>query len=261
MNLLSRWSIGASILMYHSVGDHTDDIFSVTIDNFKRQIYWLHENGFEVISLSSMLQHIQEENYPSLKKKVVITFDDGYKDFTDDALPILSEYGATATVFLVTDLLGKTAEWTKKSTYVPLMSETEVRGIKAKGISLGSHTATHVNLTQVDFGEAIQQLDRSYDMLTELGETFHSFCYPWGQWSYGIAQSVKSRGYTCALAVGEQTTLSTRNQYCLPRVSIRRDLDMESFKVLMNRTNYVKTVRRGLHAILKRNKISPPVRG
>ncbi len=242
--MISRWGVGASILMYHSIADNSDETYTVSIENFRKQINWLHDNGYEVISLSSMLQLIQARDYKNLRKKVVITFDDGFKDFVTNALPILLEYDATATVFLVTDLIGKSAAWNSNGANMPLMSEDEVRYIKGKGISLGSHTATHANLPLVDQKELERQIKDSRDALECLGESFYSFCYPWGQWTSQVAEAVMSSGYECALAVGEKKSLTTENRYLLPRISMTNNTCLKTFQTLLNRTNIEKEMRR-----------------
>lgn len=178
------------------------------------------------------------------KKKLVITFDDGYQDFVTNALPILHEHRATATVFLVTGMLGERASWNKSGADERLMSEEDVRSIKAHGISLGSHTATHANLTLLDHKEVRRQLKDSSDKLAQLGETFYAFSYPWGQWTSGIADTVREEGYECALAVGEKTRLIAFNTHCLPRITMGRAIDSKRFQTLLTRTHVEMELRR-----------------
>jgi len=121
---------------------------------------------------------------------VVVTFDDGYKDFLDNALPTLLSYRAPPTVFLVTDLRGGGASWNEFGMYAPLMSENEVRCIKGQGISLGSHTATHASLPLLSREDLRRQLGDSRDRLCFLGETFYALSYPWGQWSNQVVDAV-----------------------------------------------------------------------
>jgi peptidoglycan/xylan/chitin deacetylase (PgdA/CDA1 family) len=243
--------VGPSILMYHSIADNSDDPYSVSVDAFRKQISWLSEYGFDVVPLSFLLQSIQARNYRILRKKVVITFDDGYQDFLKNALPVLLERGAPATVFLVTDMLGGRAPWNESGTHVRLMSEDEVRSIKAQGISLGSHTATHAKLTLLDHEDLQRQLRDSHDALTNLGESFYSFSYPWGQWTRQIVDAVKAAGYECAVAVGEQTRLTAANAYLLPRITMRRDMDLNRFQSLLTRTRIEMEIRRGYRAALR----------
>lgn len=243
--MLADFMTGPFILMYHSIADNSDDPFSVPVNAFREQLAWLTDYGFEVVSLSFLLRSIQSKNYSALRKKVVITFDDGCRDFVTNALPILRHLGAPATVFLVTDFLGGRASWKPSGTHELLMSELEVRYIKSQGISLGSHTATHARLTLLDDGEMQRQLKDSYEKLTELGESFYSFSYPWGQWTSRIADAVKIIGYECALAVGEQTQLTAAHTYSLPRITMTCDLDLKRFQSLLTRTRLEMDLRRG----------------
>lgn len=241
---MSYWGVGPSILMYHSIADNSCDPYAVSVADFKEQIIWLAQNGFKIISISSMLKLLRARDHKSLFKKVVITFDDGYKDFILNALPILLDRNAPATVFLITGMFGGKSVWNKSASDLQLMTEDEVRGIKEKGISLGSHTSTHINLSLEDNKVVQQQLKESYDVLTRLGESFYTLSYPWGQWSNKVAEAVKFCGYECALTVGEQTRLTVNNSYCLPRITMSRDMDLNSFQSFLNRSNLEKEIRR-----------------
>jgi len=249
--MITDFMIGPSILMYHSIVDDTDDPYAVSVNAFREQMSWLSEHGFEVVPLSFLLQSIQARNYRKLRKKVVITFDDGYKDFLANALPILLDRQAPATVFLVTDMLGRSASWNKVATNVQLMNEDEVRYIKVQGINLGSHTATHVKLTLLDHNEMQRQLKNSHDSLTQFGESFYTFSYPWGQYSSQIADALKATGFECALAVGEQTRYTADNTFFLPRITMTRDMDLKLFQSYLKRTRVEKEMRRRYGAMLR----------
>jgi len=237
--------------MYHSIADDSYGHYTVSVDAFREQISWFSDYGFEIISLSFLLQAIQTHDHGILNKKVVITFDDGYADFLANALPILLDHKATATVFLVTDMLGGTASWSESGSHVRLMSESDVRAIKAQGISLGSHTATHANLIRADYKDLQRQLRDSHDTLTHLGESFYALAYPWGQWSPMVVEAVKSSGYACAAAVGGQMRLSAVDPYLLPRVSMRRDTDLKHFKSLLTTTRAEIEIRRRCRSVLR----------
>jgi peptidoglycan/xylan/chitin deacetylase (PgdA/CDA1 family) len=238
--------IGPSILMYHSIADNPHDRFSVTVDAFREQVSWLSEHGFEIVPLSFLARSIQMRRSGDLRKKVVITFDDGYKDFLENALPILLAHGVTATVFLVTNLLGGSASWNGNASgkHSQLMSEDDVRCIKAQGMSLGSHTATHVNLALLNLEELQTQIRGSRDRLKLLGESFFSFAYPWGRWSYDAVATVTVSGYECAVAGGEQTRFTADDLYTLPRIAITREMDLKRFKYLLKRTRVERELRR-----------------
>jgi len=248
--MIPAFMTGPSILMYHSIADNSRDPSTVSVRAFREQIAWLAESEFEVVALSFLNRSIRARNLGDLNKKVVITFDDGCEDFMDNALPILLDHKATATVFLVTQMLGGKTFWKESKARVPLMSEDQVRTIKAKGMNLGSHTATHANLPLLDDKTLQQELKDSYDALTRIGESFYALAYPWGQWSEQVVKAAKAIGYECALTVEGQMQLEAVNPYILPRVTMRRDMDLRRFRSLLMRTRAEMKLRKRYRAVL-----------
>jgi peptidoglycan/xylan/chitin deacetylase (PgdA/CDA1 family) len=248
---MSLWSPGPSVLMYHSISDRSKEPYSVSIAAFSRQISWLIENGFEIIPLSSLCRSINTNQCQRFKKKVVITFDDGYKNFLTNALPILQMFNAHATVFVVTDMLGGKSVWNKIAPDEKLMSEDEVRYIKSKGISIGSHTATHINLGKTDPKDIELQLQRSLDKIIEIGESFYSLSYPFGQWTRRVLPAVKACGYKCAMAVGEYTSMSSDNLFMLPRITMMNNIESGQFARIMKTSDLKKELRRSYRKLRK----------
>ena len=224
------------ILMYHSVADGSEDPWTVPIEAFHEQVSWLLGNGFASVPLAFLVTMIKNGEYEGLSGKVVFTFDDGFTDFATNALPILQRYQATATVFVVTHMVGKKADWSRYSKHVPLMSEDELRYAKTQNISLGSHTATHADLTVLDHKELARQLKDSRDRLTDLGESYYSFSYPWGKWSTEVLEAVKASGYQCAVTIAGSMRPSRVNVHLLPRITMRGDMDLRSFQAMFSRT-------------------------
>ncbi len=219
------------ILMYHSVVEGKPvDPYSVSKKAFCDQISWLLDKGYQFVSLAALVQSLRKGVEVKGVKRVVLTFDDGYRDFFIHALPVLLNHRLPATVFLVTDMLGQTATWSSYSQQVPLMTETEVRQVKAEGISLGSHTLTHADLTALNDDELQRQLVASRRALADFGETFHSFSYPWGKHTEREVAAVKAAGYQCAVTVGWTISFSRPDPYRLGRVIMRYDLDLDSFR-------------------------------
>ncbi len=92
------------ILTYHRVSDRPDSFLpAISVDAFRRQMNCLAER-FEVLALDDAVEALAVGDIP--ENAVVITFDDGYRDNLEHALPVLSELGLTATVFLVTGFIG-----------------------------------------------------------------------------------------------------------------------------------------------------------
>jgi len=98
--------------MYHSISTNLfglSDPYSqinTTPEMFSTQLRWLRTAGYYSIDLSEMVDGLS--NGQDMSKKVVITFDDGYRDVLTDALPIMKQCGFTATIFLATDRIRET---------------------------------------------------------------------------------------------------------------------------------------------------------
>src|SRR5229473_2399049 len=112
--LLRFWGrkLCVPILMYHSITEEdeskTHPYYRTTTSPamFARQMQDLHERGYKTCSLARAIRELQAEaQTPS--KLVVITFDDGYRDFYRHAFPGLNQYGFSATVFLPTAYIGE----------------------------------------------------------------------------------------------------------------------------------------------------------
>ena len=120
-----------SILMYHQIGRYprpdAHRALFCHIDRFKAQLRYLKWAGFDVINLSEARARLFEGK-PFSRRSAVITVDDGYDDFREHAWPALQEEGLSATVYLVSSLIGKTASWlTDWPTQPRLMDAAAVR--------------------------------------------------------------------------------------------------------------------------------------
>ena len=115
--------------------------FAVSLRSFKRQIGWLTQKGYETISLERLGSAIQgQETLP--RKPVIITFDDGYQSVWDHAKPVLDQSGFTATVFLVSQAIGK-------RNILSCMDETTCRRLLDDGWQIGSHGLNHLRLPEL----------------------------------------------------------------------------------------------------------------
>lgn len=219
------------ILMYHSVAaDKPLDPYGVSIKQLEEHIICLMSQGFRFISLADYFQSGTPTSTQSEGKRVVLTFDDGYQDFLINALPVLISYRVPASVFLVVDMLGKTSTWNKYAREAQLMTELEVSRVRAEGMSLGSHTLTHADLTTLDDEELKRQLITSRKMLGDLGEIFFPFSYPWGRYAMREVEAVKAAGYDCAVIASETTGRFRMEPFTLGRLAMHRDMTSKDFE-------------------------------
>jgi peptidoglycan/xylan/chitin deacetylase (PgdA/CDA1 family) len=186
------------ILMYHSISGRADDRLAVTSEKFAAEMQFLAEQRFQVVSLEKACRRLSLAD--DLSRTIVLTFDDGYRDFLTTAVPVLEKYSFPATLFIVTQM--KEAQWRSNGNAKTLLSLEEVKEIKARGFSLGSHTATHPDLTLLDEGSLNHELAESRAAIAELGEAFIPFAYPGGRFMRRERDAVERVGYDCAVIVG-----------------------------------------------------------
>src|SRR5882757_1771876 len=88
------------ILMYHSITPYREDPYQITVTpaRFEQQMRWLRRRGLRGASVREVLDARAMGCGQGL---VGLTFDDGYADFVDYALPVLKRYGFTATAYLI----------------------------------------------------------------------------------------------------------------------------------------------------------------
>jgi peptidoglycan/xylan/chitin deacetylase (PgdA/CDA1 family) len=132
---------------------------------------------------------------------VVLTFDDGFRDVFEHALPLLRQNRLHSIVFLVSDMVGKSNEWQQilGDVVEPLMDEVQVREWLASGQEIGSHTKTHPWLTHLSLDAAREQITASKKSLEDrFGVRVDHFCYPYGDWNQAVRDLIIEAGYKTA---------------------------------------------------------------
>jgi len=171
------------ILMYHSVSGepetekHPYFWVNTTPEIFDAQMRFLRENKYQVITLEQAVEIIYGQAVKDDHSKyVVITFDDGFRDFYIDAFPILQKYGFTATVFLPTKYI---TDQSKKMDGKEHLSWDEVAELSPQGITFGSHTVSHPKLRALDRDVIKFEIEYSKQVMeSKMGASIDSFSYP-----------------------------------------------------------------------------------
>ena len=171
------------ILTYHSIDD-SGSIISTAPSVFRRQMKYLKDAGYEAITLGEMATR-QKKGAPLSGKIVVLTFDDGFRNFYTEAFPVLSDHNFRATVFLVTDFCGGHNDWSGNPKELPrseLLDWKEIRELDETGIEFGSHTKTHPDLTRLSTNDmTTEMLDSKAKISYALGRDVSTFAYPYGR--------------------------------------------------------------------------------
>jgi peptidoglycan/xylan/chitin deacetylase (PgdA/CDA1 family) len=192
------------ILIYHQITEtiHEEDrnLLSVPPITFESQIKYLHDNKYISITLDE-LAIIERNNKHDVRKRVAITFDDAYLDNYTNAFPILQKFGFSATIFAVTNLLGKSSAWRRHS--APCMNWSHAKEMLRYGISFQSHTCTHPDLTKLGSIECLKELIESRKKIEDtLGISVRHFAYPYGKYNNSVIERVKEAGYFSSYAAG-----------------------------------------------------------
>lgn len=204
-------SKGIPVLNYHLVNDSRNDSIALSVKEFDDQMNYLHRHGYTSITPDQLLSSLTD-NTPLPEKPVLITFDDGYQDVYTNAYPVLQKYGYTATLFLITDVVGHN-NW--------YLDWDQVREMQKAGFVIGSHTLSHVLLTNLTPTEIMFQLTKSKEGIEyRLECPVKYFAYPGGDNNQQVQDLVKQAGYAAAFTVNFGRVGKGSNLYALDRIPI-----------------------------------------
>ena len=135
------------VLMYHEIS--ADPVLSghlaVRPDEFALQLGYLRGGGFSSLHAAELARLMKGGGRGLPARPVVLTFDDGFADFYDRALPMLRRYGFTATLYVTTgwiaDRPGGTGPAAASRPRAGMLSWSQIEAAAAAGIEIGAHTA------------------------------------------------------------------------------------------------------------------------
>ncbi|SOC47736.1 Polysaccharide deacetylase [Blastococcus aggregatus] len=193
------------VLMYHSISpSHGPDPHALRVapDRLDQQLAHLRRRGLQGVSVAEWLVAVDRGR---ARRLVALTFDDGYRDFVDHAMPVLDHHGMTSSVYVVTGKLGGRSDWDQEPS-LPLVTADDVRAIAAAGHEVGSHSGTHVRLAGATAAERTAEIADSRRALAEvLGRDVPGFCFPYGSFDEAAVQAVVDAGYDYACVTDDHT--------------------------------------------------------
>jgi peptidoglycan/xylan/chitin deacetylase (PgdA/CDA1 family) len=226
------------ILCYHGVTErprrHPADHAGMHIraDRFEAQLDYLRRN-YNVISLADFLK--ARENNDSLPdRSVVLTFDDGYRNFLTGALPRLIARNMPVSVFLITDRIRNQngldiKAWAESDDEI-FLSWDEVKELQRHGVEFGSHTCSHPKLSELRAAEAERELRTSHETIASyLSQVTMPLAFPYGSYSETVIAMTRTLPYTCALTTDAGTNSSLTDPFLLRRNLIGDDDDEALF--------------------------------
>jgi len=227
-----RGSAGAlaPIVCYHSVSPVASDL-GVLPERFEAQIAYLTTH-FRVLPLDRLVEHLKAGTVRP--GSAVVTFDDGYVDNHEWALPILRRYGCPATVFVVTAFIQGKIVLVPDPKLGPL-TWGQLRDLRRMGWTIGAHSHTHQILRGLPATELKLEIAEPKTVLEEeLGEPVTLFAYPNGQrpdFDERTVEFLRTCGYVAACSTLWGTRHRAADVYALRRIVVHGDDDLATFSL------------------------------
>jgi peptidoglycan/xylan/chitin deacetylase (PgdA/CDA1 family) len=170
---------GLPILMYHKVSCGQEDGITISTDKLRKQLNFIRSQGYTSMGFRE-IEIAMKTGGKLPKRPLILTFDDGYRDFKENALPILSEYGFKASVFIPVGFMGQTNHWDRGSD--PLLNVNEIKELaNSENIEFGIHSYLHRNYAEIDAPAIKNDLELCFQTLNYHKIPFIKvLAYPYG---------------------------------------------------------------------------------
>lgn len=210
------------ILTYHKIAPITKGtIYPGTFvppSLFEKHLRLLKRRGFSSVTCSNLFDS-------ALDKPILLTFDDGFQDFADNAWPMLQKYGFGGLVFLVLNHLGGQNDWdiAVGDKPAPLMNLETIRELAKQGAQFGSHTLSHPRLANLSDAEQRTELVAALPQLPTPHPQLPTICYPYGSYNETTLSLCREAGYNYGFSTDKGLNDANTDPMRLKRIAIRHD--------------------------------------
>ena len=191
------------VLAYHKIDGFELSGTWISPGRFAAHIDYLLDSGFIFIDEDTFVDAVEGRTEGS-GRELLLTFDDGYCDLLHQAAPILKSRSIPALAFIVTSFAGRENRWElnlprRKSRH---LDWEQLGELMSMGFDIGSHTATHRDLTRIPVEQARRELQLSRVAIREnLGIEAKSLSYPFGRAGPEIRREAEKAGYRVAFSL------------------------------------------------------------
>lgn len=223
------------VLLYHRVNDELRDSVTVGVEQFDRQMAYI-KNNYPIASIENIIKGDLPRN--TKRPVICVTFDDGYRDNYDYAVPILLKHQIPAAFFVSTGMIGQERGFQhdidKLGRALPNMDWSQITEMKNQGFTIGSHTVSHLNCGHAPLDQIRAELLESKNVLQEklaLDEVI--FAYPFGKktdFSPQALNIVKELGYVACLSAYGGINKLEIDQYNVLRTGIDFNFSDSAFQ-------------------------------
>ena len=185
---------------------------------FERQMIKLEQSGYRFIPLAGLVDDLCKRGSEG-PRTAAVTFDDGWIDNYQFALPILKKLSIPATFFVTTrQLQGGTSDAKR-------MNVGQLRELLRAGMAIGAHTRTHPNLTNIPAERAGDEIRGSKaDLEAALDVRVDFFAYPGGAFNRQVVEAVRQAGFVAACSVLSPARNTTGSMFWLFRNLITEEM-------------------------------------
>ncbi len=183
-----------AVLMLHSI-DPSGSAISLTVNELRGLVGGVLRSGHTIVSLRELLAE-------PTRNAIALTFDDGLASLAEVAAPLLSEQGASATLFLTTGYVGRDNHWPSQPASAPRLAMLDwdgVESLQTAGWDIEAHTHSHPDLRALSTDELAEELEGPQREIEQhLGRAPRAFAYPYGLLDTRVVDAVGAR-YPCAV--------------------------------------------------------------
>ncbi len=205
------------VLMYHHIRVNPMPrnpvwaALNVSAEQLDQQFAYLSSHNYHTITLDE-LRDALDGKISLPENPIVLTFDDGYRNFYDSAFPLLKKYNFKATQFVITAVAGTSAYLTWEQ--ISIMDKSGL-------VTFGAHTRNHPNLPDISQARIVDEIRGSKaDLEQHLGKTTYWFAYPYGSYSASIMQTVQDAGFRGAASTVYGAVQRRNNMFLFPRIMV-----------------------------------------
>ncbi|WP_028114499.1 polysaccharide deacetylase family protein [Ferrimonas kyonanensis] len=226
------------VLAYHRVNDDLRDSLTVGIEQFEHQMAMVARHCTPVSLPSLMAGNIPKD---AAKPLVAISFDDGYLDNHDNAVPVLERHGIPATFFVSTAMIGSNQPFQHDldalGRGLPTMTWAQLTSMQQRGFTIGAHTQTHLNCAKASFSKVVAELQASKRQLEHhLGASDVLFAYPFGKASDindAVMAQVKALGFRGCVSCHGGTNEGRIDPFDVKRMGVDANCSDVAFRAMI----------------------------
>ena len=223
------------VLLYHRVNDELRDSVTVSIEQFDQMMTNI-KKYYPIASIENIIAGDLPRN--TARPIICVTFDDGYRDNYDYAVPILLKHQIPAAFFVSTGMIGQERGFAhdldKLGYALPNMTWQQIQQMYQHGFTIGSHTVNHFNCGKGSAEEVHRELLGSKRVLQrELGRNEVIFAYPFGKKTDISPQAleiVKHLGYSACLSAYGGINKGGVDRYNILRTGINYNFTDAAFQ-------------------------------